>query len=72
MAALAMNVEGSTDNAPTQPQVEVFQTFSSRLDKDLSVWSGLMSKDIAAFTRLAESQKVGTIVVPAAETFGSR
>jgi hypothetical protein len=69
IAALAMNVEGEADAAPTEPQQELFQTFSSRLDTQLTKWSGLTSKDIPDFVKLAESQNLRTIVVPPATVF---
>jgi hypothetical protein len=66
IAALAMTVEGDADAAPTEPQQELFQTLSSRLDTQLTRWSGLTGKDIPAFIKVAESQNLHTIVVPPA------
>ena len=69
IAWLAMMVEGGADAAPTEPEQELFQNASSRLDTQLSKWSGLTSKDIPAFVKLAESQNLRTITVPPAAAF---
>jgi hypothetical protein len=63
LAGLAMAVEGSSDTAPTQPEYEVFQTFSRKLDDDLSTWSGIKTKDIPAFQRMTDDQHLHAIVI---------
>ena len=62
-ASLAMSVEGGSDSAPTQPQYDVFQTFSSKLDVELTKWGGIVAKDITAFQKLTDSQNLHAIVV---------
>jgi hypothetical protein len=66
IAALAMTVEGEADAAPTEPQQELFQVLSSRLDTQLTKWSGLMNKEIPDFVKQAEARNLRTIVVPPA------
>ncbi len=63
LAGLAMSVEGSADAAPTQPDYDVFQIYSRKLDTDLTRWSGMTAKDIPAFQRLTDEQHLHAVVV---------
>lgn len=63
LAGLAMAVEGSSDTAPTQPEYEVFQMYSRKLDDELTKWSTIKAKDIPAFDKLTDEQRLHTIVV---------
>lgn len=62
LSVLATNVE-SADAAPTQPEQEVFQVLSKRLDEDLSQWGHILSTDLAAFQTLAAQHNIHAIVV---------
>ena len=68
LASLAMAVEGSADTAPTQPEYDVFQSFSRRLDDELTKWSGIKTKDIPAFQRMTDEERLHAIVVKDAGT----
>ena len=63
LAGLAMAVEGTADAAPTQPDYDVFQIFSRRLDDELTKWSGIKSKDLPALQKLTDEQHLHTIVI---------
>ena len=68
LAGLAMTVEGSADAAPTQPDYDLFQIFSRKLDDELTKWSGIKSKELPAFQKLTDEQHLHTIVVREAGT----
>ena len=63
LAGLAMAVEGDSDAPPTQPDYDVFQIFSRRLDDDLTKWSSIKAKDLAAFQKMTDDQRLHAIVV---------
>jgi len=66
LAALAMTV-GSAATAPTQPEIDVFQKYSRKLDEDLTKWSGIQTADLAAFQKLTDEQHLHAVIVkPAA------
>ena len=64
LAVLAMNIE-SAATAPTQPEIDLFQKYSRRLDDDLTKWSGILTSDLAAFQKLTDEQHLHAIVVSA-------
>jgi hypothetical protein len=46
----------------------VFQSFSRRLDDELTKWSGIKAKDIPAFQRMTDEEHLHAIVVKDAGT----
>jgi len=62
LAALAMNI-GSAATAPTQPEIDVFQKYSRKLDEDLTRWSSIQASDLAAFQKLTDEQHLHAIVI---------
>ncbi len=63
LSTLATTVEGTSDSAPTQPDYEVFQDLSKKLDEDLSKWGHILSSDLADFHKLTAQHNLQTIVV---------
>jgi len=53
------------DAAPTQSQLEVYETLSRRLSEQLAKWDDILSKDLGTLNRLAEKQKISLIGVRA-------
>ncbi|HLJ13410.1 MAG TPA: hypothetical protein VKV15_02860 [Bryobacteraceae bacterium] len=63
LAGLAMAVESTSDTAPTQSELELFQVLSRKLDEDLTKWGSIKAKDIPAFQRMTDDQHLHTIVL---------
>jgi photosystem II stability/assembly factor-like uncharacterized protein len=53
----------SGDEAPTEAQVAMFNTLSNRIQAQLGVWDGLLSKDVPDLNRAVEKQKIPMIEV---------
>jgi len=62
LAGLALTV-GGADTAPTEPENEVFQKYSRVLDAQLTQWSSIVTRDLAAFQKLTDSQGLHAVVV---------
>jgi len=60
IAALAP-VVAATDTAPTAQSYEVFKDLSGRLDRQLAILDEVMERDVAAFNKALEEQRISAI-----------
>ena len=63
LAHLASTVQGTSDSAPTEPEMQLFQELSKKLDTSLSQWGRILATDLAAFQKLTSQHNLQTIVV---------
>jgi photosystem II stability/assembly factor-like uncharacterized protein len=61
---LSLSVD-ATDAAPTDSQQQLFSELSAKLQEQLAVWDGFLSRDVTAFNRTAEEKKLTLVNVPA-------
>ncbi|HUB82190.1 MAG TPA: hypothetical protein VMB03_25510 [Bryobacteraceae bacterium] len=63
LSYLSLSVD-ATDAAPSDSQQQVFSELSARLQEQLVVWDGILSRDVTAFNKTAEEKKLALIGVP--------
>jgi photosystem II stability/assembly factor-like uncharacterized protein len=54
----------STDAAPTDGQQQLFADLSAKLQEQLGVWDGILSRDVTGFNRAAEEKKLTLVSIP--------
>jgi hypothetical protein len=56
------------DNAPTQPQYEVFKMLREQLDQQLAAWQQITASDVPAFNELIKNSNIPALYArPAGE-----
>jgi len=63
LSVLAAMVQSTSDSAPTEPETQLFQELSKKLDEDLSQWGHILSTDLASFQTLTSQHNLQTIVL---------
>ncbi|HZD96296.1 MAG TPA: hypothetical protein VE133_18685, partial [Candidatus Sulfotelmatobacter sp.] len=57
-------VVDSSDSAPTQASLEVFEMLSKQLDEQLAKWKQILSTDVPAYNDVVRKQDVPAIILP--------
>ena len=57
------NIE-SADDAPTQPELAVFDHLHGRLEKQLAAWKQIASTDVPAVNELVRRESISLVEVP--------
>jgi photosystem II stability/assembly factor-like uncharacterized protein len=69
LSVLASTVQGNADAAPTEPEMQLFQEVSKKLDEDLTQWGRILSTDLGSFQKVTSQYNVpGVVVVKPGDT----
>ena len=72
LASLAMAIGNGTDSAPTEAEYQTFEKLKKQADDSVAHWAELQKTDLAAFQKIMAGQNIQAIVIPAAESEGTR
>jgi hypothetical protein len=53
----------ATDSAPSDGQQQLFAELSAKLQEQLNAWDQVLSRDVPAFNKAAEKEKIGAVDV---------
>jgi hypothetical protein len=53
----------SGDKEPTKPQLDVFQTLNSQLDKQLKKWAQVKQEDVAKVSELVKQANLPALII---------
>jgi seryl-tRNA synthetase len=63
---LSHTVDGA-DNAPTEPELKVYQDLNAKLQKQLELWRAVMSEDVPALNQLIQRSDIPAVNIATAE-----
>jgi photosystem II stability/assembly factor-like uncharacterized protein len=72
LAGLALAIGSGTDSPPTEAEYRTFEKLKKQAEESVAHWAELQRTDLPAFQKMMAGQNIQAIVIPVAESEGTR